>query len=371
MATLDIDGVQRVAGGARPMIVITLAGLTTTDDKHAIEAVYERILSAIDVALDESGDGRYDLLVFCGLPSPQVPWSWAVRAFKRMPRRYRKQIAALYLVHERTWVRVLLQLTERLVSRKFQRKVHHLGTLEELAHDHPDIYARVVDRIDLRVWTHDSQLMNEFYDDGRTTAAAQTATAKHRPPTPPPRRRQIIIYEDEPDEPDATIDIPAETITLPVLPKRPAAALSSRTPSPPQREARPCIVATAPESPRRVQRASSAPSTATDRDTLAPLPARSSSPSKPASCAAAAATTGRPKGATNLRRAISGPLTPAHNKLNAHSFVPRPSSSKGARETNNDKAAGRPRKVPAGDSRVNNLRRLFEERLELQQALCQ
>ena len=354
-----VDGVLCLRGPERQLVVVTLASIIANNPQN-VDDVFERVLLIVDAAMEGSLDGRYDLMIFCATQSPQFSWSWAVKAFKRMPRRYKKQIAALYLVHERTWLRVLMQLMERLVSRKFQRKVHHLGTLEELAHEHPTLYNLVVDSIDLRVWTHDSRLMQDYYEDAELPSDARyTATAKHRPPTPPPKRRQVIVYEDEPDDEgivlvDNLADEKEEEkpVAAPALPKRPTAKTSDSTVS---SDSGARLVNDENVSPRRVQRATSAPTTSTE-DVLRPLktPAKSSTASK--------------SSGTKLRRAISGPLTPSHSKLNTNAFVPVGDKPK---PTPKLKAAAHKVQVPSGDGKVNNLRRLFEERLELQQALCQ
>lgn len=58
---------------------------------------------------------------------------WYVRAYEVLSRALRKKLQRLYIVHPRTWVRVLLGAFSTIVSPKFRRKLIHVNTLTALA----------------------------------------------------------------------------------------------------------------------------------------------------------------------------------------------------------------------------------------------
>jgi Rho GTPase-activating protein 1 len=52
-------------------------------------------------------------------------WGWLVQAYHLLSRAMRKRIQRLYIVHERTWVRVITEMFSSIVSPKFRRKIVH------------------------------------------------------------------------------------------------------------------------------------------------------------------------------------------------------------------------------------------------------
>ncbi|EWC45875.1 hypothetical protein DRE_04882 [Drechslerella stenobrocha 248] len=56
-----------------------------------------------------------------------------MQAYSLLGRAVRKRIKKLWIVHERAWVRIMLEMLSGVVSQKFRRKVLHVGSLTELA----------------------------------------------------------------------------------------------------------------------------------------------------------------------------------------------------------------------------------------------
>ena len=76
---------------------------------------------------------EYEVIFFAGGSGDGVAtvkknrpgWSWFVQAYHVLSRAMRKRIQRLYIVHERTWVRVLVETFSTIVSPKFRRKIVH------------------------------------------------------------------------------------------------------------------------------------------------------------------------------------------------------------------------------------------------------
>ncbi|KAI4719452.1 hypothetical protein E4T48_04325 [Aureobasidium sp. EXF-10727] len=58
---------------------------------------------------------------------------WYLQAYHVLSRAVRKRLQRLYVVHERSWVRVLIEVFGTMVSPKFRKKIHHVSTLSQLA----------------------------------------------------------------------------------------------------------------------------------------------------------------------------------------------------------------------------------------------
>ncbi|KAI5195286.1 hypothetical protein AUEXF2481DRAFT_24475 [Aureobasidium subglaciale EXF-2481] len=58
---------------------------------------------------------------------------WYLQAYHVLSRAVRKRLQKLYVVHERSWVRVLIEVFGTIVSPKFRKKIVHVSTLSSLA----------------------------------------------------------------------------------------------------------------------------------------------------------------------------------------------------------------------------------------------
>lgn len=58
---------------------------------------------------------------------------WYLQAYHVLSRAVRKRLQKLYVVHERSWVRVLIEVFGTMVSPKFRKKIVHVSNLSSLA----------------------------------------------------------------------------------------------------------------------------------------------------------------------------------------------------------------------------------------------
>jgi Rho GTPase-activating protein 1 len=59
-------------------------------------------------------------------------WGWFFQAYHVLSRAMRKRIQRLYIVHEKSWVRILVEMFSTIVSPKFRRKIVHGALFFEL-----------------------------------------------------------------------------------------------------------------------------------------------------------------------------------------------------------------------------------------------
>ena len=119
--------------------------LNSTAFPDAFEVDYDSLLSYVLARLpgeDELLSGtEYEIVFFAGGPpdnataeKKQGPATgWYLQAYHVLGRALRKKLAMLYIVHPRTWVRVLLNVFGTIVSPKFRRKILHVNCLTQLA----------------------------------------------------------------------------------------------------------------------------------------------------------------------------------------------------------------------------------------------
>lgn len=108
-------------------------------DAHEVE--FDHLLPYVLARLpgeDELVAGtEYEVIFFAGGGGEGVTatkknkpgWGWFLQAYHVLSRAMRKRIQRLYLVHERKWVRMLVETFSTIVSPKFRRKIVH-GTSE-------------------------------------------------------------------------------------------------------------------------------------------------------------------------------------------------------------------------------------------------
>ena len=101
-----------------PYVLARLPG----EDELLAGAEYEVIFFA---------GGQLDSITSTKKSSPGV--SWYIQAYHVLSRALRKKLQRLYIVHPKTWVRMMLGVFGTIVSPKFKRKIHHVHTLSALA----------------------------------------------------------------------------------------------------------------------------------------------------------------------------------------------------------------------------------------------
>ncbi|KAK3647879.1 hypothetical protein LTR56_007853 [Elasticomyces elasticus] len=124
----------------RPVYILNAAAFP-----DAFEVDYDSLLSYVLARLpgeDELLSGtEYEVVFFAGgqpdgatTEKKQGPgMGWYLQAYHVLSRATRKKLQRLYIVHPRTWVRVLIGVFGTVVSPKFKRKIIHVSTLSQLA----------------------------------------------------------------------------------------------------------------------------------------------------------------------------------------------------------------------------------------------
>ena len=91
---------------------------------------------------DELIDGKgYEVVFFAGgsdgatsaVKKGRPGWGWFLQAYHVLSRAMRKRLQRLYVVHERNWVRIMIETFSSIVSPKFRKKIVHVSTLSALA----------------------------------------------------------------------------------------------------------------------------------------------------------------------------------------------------------------------------------------------
>ncbi|KAI9815013.1 MAG: hypothetical protein M1827_002856 [Pycnora praestabilis] len=87
------------------------------------------------------GGQGYEVVFFAGgegdgattVKKEQPGSIWFMQAYNVLSRATRKRLQKLYIVHERRWVRILVEMFSTIVSPKFRKKIVHASTLTGLA----------------------------------------------------------------------------------------------------------------------------------------------------------------------------------------------------------------------------------------------
>lgn len=150
----------------RPVYILNAAAFP-----DAFEVDYDSLLSYVLARLpgeDELLSGtEYEIVFFAGgqpegatTEKKQGPgMGWYLQGYHVLNRATRKRLQRLYIVHPRTWVRVLVGIFGTIVSPKFRRKIIHANTLTQLALHIP--VENVL--IPPSVYLHDRKLSQDIY----------------------------------------------------------------------------------------------------------------------------------------------------------------------------------------------------------------
>ncbi|KAJ9086477.1 hypothetical protein DSO57_1003811 [Entomophthora muscae] len=94
---------------------------------------HDLLLEMILRKLDEFVENDYTCVMFVGGNIHRPSWPWLLRAYRQLGRKYKKNLKNLYVVHPSLWVRLLMDMMNKIISPKFARKVTWIKTLSELA----------------------------------------------------------------------------------------------------------------------------------------------------------------------------------------------------------------------------------------------
>lgn len=112
--------------------ILNAAALPDTGDVE-YDTLLPYLLARLPGEDDLVSGTEYEVIFFAGsgaetttLSKKSRPgWGWLIQAYHLLSRAMRKRIQKLYIVHERTWVRLLTEMFSTVVSPKFRRKIVH------------------------------------------------------------------------------------------------------------------------------------------------------------------------------------------------------------------------------------------------------
>ncbi|KAJ1964185.1 hypothetical protein GGI12_001589 [Dipsacomyces acuminosporus] len=117
---------------SRPMLVFAACRLLNPDVVD-----YDRLLNLILFRLDDFVESDYTVVLFAANTRYNPSVKWLYTAYRRLGRKYKKNLKALYIVHPSKWVQFLMTAMNAVLSPKFSKKVKWVDTLSDLAHSVP------------------------------------------------------------------------------------------------------------------------------------------------------------------------------------------------------------------------------------------
>lgn len=115
----------------RPMVVLAACCLPDPSEVD-YDALLDRIMDTLDLFVEND----YTVVYFAAGGHHRPGWSWIWRAYRRLDRRFRKNLKKLYIVHPTLFTKSLMRVVTTgsyIVSPKFSKKVSQLDTLSKLA----------------------------------------------------------------------------------------------------------------------------------------------------------------------------------------------------------------------------------------------
>ncbi|KAJ2657756.1 hypothetical protein IWW48_004363 [Coemansia sp. RSA 1200] len=95
---------------SKPMVVFCACNLPSAKDVD-----YDRMLNLIIFRLDEFVENDYTVVLFTSGATNAPGWQWMSKAYRRLDRKYRKNVKNLYVVHPSMWSKMLFQVLGRIV----------------------------------------------------------------------------------------------------------------------------------------------------------------------------------------------------------------------------------------------------------------
>ncbi|CAF0863435.1 unnamed protein product [Adineta ricciae] len=106
---------------------------------QTVDKFYDCLLKYILKTFDQYADMDYVIIYFhYGLHSHNRPsYTWLLKAYMNIDRKYKKNLKALYVVHPTTWIKFLWPFLRSIISVKFSSKliyIKRIGQLTEYVH---------------------------------------------------------------------------------------------------------------------------------------------------------------------------------------------------------------------------------------------
>ncbi|MCJ1313276.1 hypothetical protein MMC25_006953 [Agyrium rufum] len=123
-----------------PLFILNAAALPSAKDDD-FDALLPYVLARLPDEEELIGGKGYEVVFFAGeeeagattIRKDRPGWGWFIQAYHVLGRAMRKRLQHLYIVHERTWVRVMVEMFSTIVSPKFRKKIVHCSSLTALA----------------------------------------------------------------------------------------------------------------------------------------------------------------------------------------------------------------------------------------------
>ncbi|PNS13974.1 Rho GTPase-activating protein 1 [Sphaceloma murrayae] len=161
-----------------PVFILNAAAFP---DSHEVDydSLLPYVLNRLPGEDDLIAGTEYEVVFFAGGQPESVTGekkagpgiAWFIQVYQVLGRALRKRLQKIYIVHERSWVRVLTEVFGTIVSPKFKKKVAHVSTLSALAL-HIPIETLLIPP---PVYLHDRKLSPDIYVPYATGQRAFTA----------------------------------------------------------------------------------------------------------------------------------------------------------------------------------------------------
>lgn len=115
-----------------PVFILNAAALPDAHDTD-YDALLPYVLARLPDEEELIGGLGYELVFFAGGSSDGVAGTkkgrpgvgWFFQAYHILSRAMRKRLKKMYIVHEKNWIRILIEMFSTVVSPKFRKKVVH------------------------------------------------------------------------------------------------------------------------------------------------------------------------------------------------------------------------------------------------------
>ncbi|KAJ2841405.1 hypothetical protein IWW36_006269, partial [Coemansia brasiliensis] len=95
---------------SKPMLVFCACNMP---DPKQVD--YDRLLNLIIFRLDEFVENDYTVVLLTSGAAHNPSWQWMSQAYRRLDRKYRKNVKNVYVVHPSMWSKLIFQVLGRIV----------------------------------------------------------------------------------------------------------------------------------------------------------------------------------------------------------------------------------------------------------------
>ncbi|KAJ1888552.1 hypothetical protein LPJ66_008515 [Kickxella alabastrina] len=100
---------------SKPIVVFCACSLPSPR-----EVDYDRLLNLIIFRLDEFVESDYTVVMFTSGAQHNPGWNWMTKAYRRLDRKYRKNVKNVYVVHPSMWSKLVFQIFGKIVRYVFR-----------------------------------------------------------------------------------------------------------------------------------------------------------------------------------------------------------------------------------------------------------